>query len=93
MDTVGVGSPYVAGGEDGGPEDNNSRLYHIHIRTYWMCVVCACYCLQNMLIGPMYVYGLKVPAALFVCMYFMWTLPILCLLLREQCKISVDKVQ
>ena len=54
VDTVGVGSPCVAGGEDGGPEDNSSRLYHIHIRTYWMCVVCACYCLQNMLRGLMY---------------------------------------
>ena len=65
VDTVGVGSPCVAGGEDGGPEDNSSRLYHNHIRTYWMFVVCAC--LQNMMIGPMYVYGLKVPAALFLC--------------------------
>ena len=55
MDTVGVGSPCVAGGEDGGPEDNSSRLYHIHIRTYWMYVVCACYCLQNVLKWPMHV--------------------------------------
>ena len=54
MDKVGVGTPCVAGGEDGGPEDNSSRLYHIHIRTYWMCVVCSCHCLQDVLRGPMY---------------------------------------
>ena len=44
----------MAGEEDGGPEHNSGRLHHIHIRTYWMCVVCAHYCLQNMLRGPMY---------------------------------------
>ena len=35
MDTVVVvDSPCVAGGEDRGPEDNSSGLYHIHIRAY-----------------------------------------------------------